>query len=126
MMVSQESPDVPASAAALVCQSAVQLIRARRKAGVAGGDVPLAVERLLSVVGHALATDPESVPTTIRDAAVELAARLVQRYSVPVPRDAVGGDESPERARSTSRGADGTSRRSVVPFGKSMRLGRMG
>jgi len=82
-MVSHEPSDTTAHADGLVCRSAVQLTRARRMAGVAGKDLAPAVDRLLSVVRLELDTNPESVPTTIRSAAVQLAAHLLQRYRSP-------------------------------------------
>jgi hypothetical protein len=124
-MVSPQRSDSTAHADALVCLSAVQLMRARRNAGVAGGEVPAAVDRLLSAVRLELATDPESVPPPIRDA-VQLAGYLVRRYAIAVPRDAAGGDEPVEHPGKASGGSAGIDRGSVVPFAPCIRLGRMG
>lgn len=125
-MASPQQSDSTAHADALVCRSAVQLMRARRNAGVAGGDVPPEVDGLLDAVRLELATDPESVPAPVRAAALQLAVYLGQRYSIPVPREAAGGDESAEHPRTASRGSAGTDRGLVVPFAPCIRLGRMG
>jgi hypothetical protein len=101
------------------------LLRARRKAGVAGEDLAPDVERLLSAVALELETDPESIPANLRCAAVHLAERLVQRSSIPMSRYAVD-DEPVELPRSDHRRTSGTDHRSGTPFAQSIRLGRMG
>jgi len=116
-VASQESLDFAARADALVCRSAVLLLRARRQAGVAGEDWAPDVDDLLSAVGDELDTGPESLPTTVRCAAVRLAEHLVRRSSIPVPRFAVEGDEPvehPQPHRGTDHGP-------VVPFARSLR-----
>jgi hypothetical protein len=71
--------DIAARGDALVCRAAVQLLRARRKTGVAGEDLAPDVDRLLSAVGLELETNAESIPTALRRAAVQFAEHLVQR-----------------------------------------------
>jgi hypothetical protein len=123
-MASHDLPDSAARGDALVCRSAVLLLRARRKAGLAGEDLASDVERLLSAVALELETDPESIPATLRSAAVPLAERLVQRFSIPISRYAVD-DEPVELRRSNHPETSGTAHRSGTPFAQSIRLGRM-
>lgn len=125
-MASHDVSDTATRGDALVCRAAVLLLRSRRKAGVAGEDLAPDVDRLLSAVGRELETNPESIPTTLRRAVVQLAEHLVQRSSIPVPRYAVGGDEPVEHPRPTRRESTGTDHGSGTPFAQSIRLGRMG
>ena len=124
-MASHDPTDIAARGYALVCRAAVQLLRARREAGVAGEDLALDADRLLSAVGLELETNAESIPTALRRAAVQLAEHLVQRSSIPVPRDAIG-DELVEHPRPTRGESNGADHGSGIPFGQSIRLGRMG
>jgi hypothetical protein len=124
-MASLDPSDIATRGDALVCRSAVQLLRARRKAGVAGEDWVPDVDRLLSAAGRELETNPESIPTTLRRAAVQLAEHLVQRSSIPIPRYDVG-DEPVEHPKPTRGESNGTDHESGVPFAQSIRLGRMG
>jgi hypothetical protein len=124
-MASHDPLDIAARGDALVCRAAVQLLRARRKAGVAGEDLAPDVDRLLSAVGLELETNAESIPTALRRAAVQFAEHLVQRSSIPVPRDAIG-DEPVEHPRPTGAESSGTDHESGIPFAQSIRLGRMG
>ena len=124
-MASHDPSDIAARGDALVCRAAVQLLRARRKTGVAGEDLAPDVDRLLSAVGLELETNAESIPTALRRAAVQLSEHLVQRSSIPVPRDAIG-DEPVEHPRPTRAESNGTDHESGTPFAQSIRLGRMG
>jgi len=124
-MASHDPLDIAARGDALVCRAAVQLLRARRKSGVAGEDMAPDVDRLLSAVGLELETHAESIPTALRRAAVQLSEHLVQRSSIPVPRDAIG-DELVEHPRPTRGESNGADHGSGTPFGQSIRLGRMG
>lgn len=124
-MASHEPSDITARADALVCQGAMQLLRARRAAGVAGVDLAPDVDCLLSAVSLELETDPESIPSTMRRAVVQLAEHLVQRSSIPVPGCVEGAEPGgqPQPHRGDSARND---HRPVVPHCQSMRLGRMG
>ena len=124
-MASHDPSDIAARGDALVCRAAVLLLRARRKAGVAGEDLAPDVDRLLSAVGLELETNAESIPTALRRAAVQLSEHLVQRSSIPIPRDAIG-DEPVEHPRPTRGESNGTDHGSGIPFAQSIRLGRMG
>ena len=109
-MASHDPSDIAARGDALVCRSAVLLLRARRRAGVAGEDWAPDVDRLLSAVGRELETNTESIPTTLRRAVLQLAEHLVQRSSIPIPRYAVGGDEPVGHPRPTRRESTETGR----------------
>ena len=124
-MASHDPLDIAARGDALVCRAAVLLLRARSKASVAGEDLAPDVDRLLSAVGLELETNAESIPTALRRAAVQFAEHLVQRSSIPVPRDATG-DEPVEHPRPTGAESSGTDHESGIPFAQSIRLGRMG
>jgi hypothetical protein len=125
-MVSHESSDLAARADAVICQGATLLLRARRKAGVAGEDLAPDVDCVLSAASLELERDPESIPATMRRAVVRLAEHLVQRSAIPVPRGVVDG-EVPGGHPQPPRGDVGrTDHRRVVPHCESMRLGRMG
>lgn len=125
-MTSHDSSDIAGRADALVCRSAVLVLRAGQKAGAAGEDLAPPLDRLLSAVSLELETDRESIPTAVRCAAVQLAEHLVQRSSLPVRRGAAGGHEAIRRPPSDRRGSAAPDRRSTVPFTRSIRLGRMG
>lgn len=125
-MPSHELSDVAIRADAWTCRAGAQLLRARRAAGMADEDWSPDVDRLLRAVAHELETDPDSIPTAVRYAAVALAERIGQRCSIPVPRSAVDHrgpieDLSPQPRRSSE-----VDHGSVVPFTRSLRLGRMG
>lgn len=125
-MASYNCPDKASQADAVVCRSAALLLRARRKAGVTGEDVAHDVDRLLCAIGLELEADRGSVPTAVRSAAMRLAEHLVQRCSIPVPRDVVGDDEPVGRPQSGRRGFVEAGRGSAAPLARSIRLGRMG
>lgn len=109
---------------ALVCRSAVLLLRAGQDAAVTGRDLAPSLERLLSAVSPALETDRPALPAALRCAAVQLAEHLVRRSSIPVP-GVVVGEAQPESLRSPHRGSAPTEHGTAVPFARSIRLGRM-
>ena len=99
-MASHESSDLAARPDVLVCRGAVQLLRARRKAGVAG-ELARDVDRLLTASSLELETDAAAIPATMRNAVVQLAEHLVQRCTIPVPRgvlDGIAAGRSPSHA----------------------------
>jgi hypothetical protein len=110
--------DTSVVADALVCQEAALLLRAG-EASPDGEDLAPPMDRLLSAVGAELETGRESLPEAVRRAAVDLAAHLVRRSSVPVP----GG---PARHGHGFGARPGSGRRRSAPFTPSIRLGRMG
>ena len=125
-MTSPASSDAGARQDALVCWSGELLLHASRRAGVAATDLAPDVSRLLSAVRIELESDPESVPTAVRGAAVRLAEHLMQRCVIPVPRYAVAGEEGVEHVPTAARESADTGNRSATPFTPSIRLGRMG
>lgn len=123
-MASHESSDLAARADVIVCQGAVLLLRARRKAGVVGEDLAPDVDRLLTAASLEFETDPETIPATMRHAVVQLAEHIVQRCRIPVPHRVIGGDAPgghPPRGDIV-----GTDHSRLVPHCQSMRLGPMG
>lgn len=123
-MPSHKSSDLPARADVLVCQGAVLLLRARRKASVGGEDLAPDVDRLLTAASLEFETHPETIPATMRHAVVQLAEHICQRCTIPVPRGVVDGyapDRHPPRG-DVAR----TDHTRVVPHCQSKRLGRMG
>ena len=124
-MAPHESSDRAARADLLVCQGAVQLLRARRKAGVAG-ELARDMDRLLTASSLELETDPETIPATMRNAVVQLAEHIVQRCTIPVPRGLLDGDVSGGHPQPARGDVTRTDHRRVVPYCVSMRLGRMG
>jgi hypothetical protein len=78
------------------------------------------LEGLLSAVSQELEVGRESVPKAVRCAAVQLAAHIVRRSSIPVPRRPAGADEPVEHP------APGADQATGIPFCRSIRLGRMG
>ena len=125
-MASHESPDLAARADVLVCHGAVQLLRARRKAGVAGEDLAPDVDRLLTAASLELETDPQAIPATMRNAVVQLAEHIVQRCTIPAPRGALDDDVPGGHPQLARADVARTDQRRVVPYCVSMRLGRMG
>ena len=126
-MASHDSSEVARRADARVCRSAVLLLRAGQQTSPAGEDLTPPLDRLLSAVSLELETDPASIPTAVRCAAVQLAEHIVHRVSIRLPRGPVGGHEPVGRPPSARRGSAATDRRrSTVPFTRSIRLGRMG
>ena len=122
-MASHKTSDFAARADVQVCEWAVLLLRARRKAGVVGEDLAPDVERLLT----AASLDLETIPATMRHAVVQLAEHIVQRCAIPVPRGVLDAGAPPSGRPRTPRGDRArTDHRRVVPYCGSMRLGRMG
>ncbi|WP_214403663.1 hypothetical protein [Pseudonocardia lacus] len=76
------------------------------------------LDELLCAVSRELEADLESVPKTVRCAAVDLAGHIVRRSSIPVPRW-LAGNRAGEPGRHPDHPAG-------VPFSRSIRLGRMG
>jgi hypothetical protein len=125
-VASHEASDLAVRPDVLVCRGAVLLLRARRKAGVAGV-LARDVDRLLTAASLALETDAEAIPTAMRYAVVQFAEHLVQRCTIPVPRGVVDGSAPPSGRPCAPRGdLAQTDHRRVVPYCGSMRLGRMG
>jgi hypothetical protein len=125
-VASHESSDVAVRPDVLVCRGAVLLLRARRKAGVAGV-LAWDVDHLLTAASLELETDAAAIPAALRHAVVQFAEHLVQRCAIPFPRGVVDGGAPPSGRPRTPRGdlAQADHRR-VVPYCGSMRLGRMG
>ena len=85
-MASHESSDLAGRADVLVCQGAVLLLRARRKAGVAGEDLAPDVDRLLTAASLELETRPRDHSRD--DAPRRRAARRAHRAAVHDSRSA--------------------------------------
>jgi hypothetical protein len=105
---------------ALACWSAVLLLRAAPATALADTELAPDLEWLLSAVSQELEADREAVPETVRCAAVRLAAHIVRRSSIPVPRSPGDGDEPAEHP------VPGADHATGIPFSRSIRLGRMG
>jgi hypothetical protein len=122
-MSSQELSDGDVRTDVAVCEAAVNLLRARDRAGLSCGlEVP-GVERILHVIGQQLDSDPNSIPVNVRAAAIQLAEHISNRFSIPAPHRADGCAGLIERTRREPAHVD---RRSAVPFSRSIQLGRMG
>ncbi len=104
---------------ALACWSAVLLLRVKPATVLADEELAPQLAGLLSAVSQELETGRESVPKTVRCAAVQLAAHIARR-SVTVPPRPGGSDEPLERPAQRADHATG------IPFSRSIRLGRMG
>ncbi len=105
---------------ALACRSAVLLLQVDPVSALADAELAPHLQRLLGAVGQELEADRESVPQSVRYAAVQLADHIVRQSSIPVPRGPRDADEPVGR---TVPGADHAT---GVPFSRSIRLGRMG
>jgi len=105
---------------ALTCQAAVLLLRVDPETALADEKLVTHLDGLLSAVSLELEADLESVPTTVRCAAVQLADHIVRRSSIPVSSWPAGADESVKRPSHGAGEATG------IPFRRSIRLGRMG
>jgi hypothetical protein len=79
---------------------------------------PLSAE-LLSTVSQELDTGDESVPGTVRCAAVRLADHIVRRSVLVPPRSGSADDPLEHPAQRADHTTD-------IPFSRSIRLGRMG
>lgn len=105
---------------ALTCRAAVLLLRVDPKTALADEELVTHLDGLLGAVSLELEADRESIPATVRCAAVRLADHIVRRSSIPVPsRPADAGNS----AKHPARGADHAT---GIPFRRSIRLGRMG
>jgi hypothetical protein len=118
----QEPSDGNVRTDVAVCEAAVNLLRARERAWLSDSLEP-DVARILHVIGHQLDSDPNSIPITVRAAAVQLAKHISNRFSIPAPHRTDGRAGSIERP---CREPAHVGRRSAVPFARSIRLGRMG
>jgi hypothetical protein len=105
---------------ALACWSAVGLLRADPATALAHTELAPHLAGLLSAVSQELEDDCDSLPQSVRCAAVRLAGQIVRRSSIPVPRRPGDADEPSERP------APGAERPTGIPFSRSIRLGRMG
>jgi hypothetical protein len=106
---------------ALACWSAVLLLRVDPATAMADAELAPQLAGLLSAVSQELETGRESVPKTVRCAAVQLAAHIARRsVAVTVPPRPGGADEPLEHP------AQRAERTTGVPFSRSIRLGRMG
>jgi hypothetical protein len=122
-MSSQELYDGDVRTDVAACEAAVNLLRARERAGLSGSLEELDVARVLHVIGQQLDSDPDSIPVNVRAAAIQLAEHISNRFSIPAPHRTDGRARSIGRARREPAHVD---RRSAVPFARSIRLGRMG
>jgi hypothetical protein len=105
---------------ALACWSAVLLLRVDPATALADTELAPHLAGLLSTVSQELEADCESVPQSVRCAAVRLAAHIVRRSSTPVPQWHGDADEPAKRP------APGADHATGIPFSRSIRLGRMG
>jgi hypothetical protein len=124
-MALREEPESVDRADALVCRSAVLLLRAGQDTAVTGRDLAPSIDHLLSAVSLALETGRPALPAAVRGAAVQLAEHLVRRSSIPVP-GVIVGEAQPGSPRSPHRGSAPSEHGAAVPFVRSIRLGRMG
>lgn len=115
-------PDAAERSDAITCWSAVLVLRRGPSVTPFDGELSRHLDELLGAVSHALELDPESVPKAVRCAAVELAARLVQRSSSR----AAGAGGLVERSDSGRRRSRANEHARDIPFTPSIRLGRMG
>ena len=104
---------------ALACWSAVPLLRVEPASALADEELAPLLAELLSAVSRELETGDESVPETVRCAAVRLADHIVRR-SVPVPPRPGSADDPLEHP------AQRAGHTTAIPFSRSIRLGRMG
>jgi hypothetical protein len=105
---------------ALACWSAVLLLRVHPATALANTELVPHLQSLLGAVSQELEADRESVPQSVRCAAVQLAAHIVRRSSIPVPPGLRDADEPAERP------VPGADHATGIPFSRSIRLGRMG
>jgi hypothetical protein len=105
---------------ALTCRAAVLLLRVDPKIALADEELVTHLDRLLNAVSMELEAERESLPATVRCAAVHLAGHVVRRSSIRVPsRSASAGDSAKHPARRADHAT-------AIPFRRSIRLGRMG
>ena len=105
---------------ALTCWSAVLLLRVEPATALADEELAPQLAGLLSAVRQELEAGRESVPKTVRCAAVQLAAHIARRSSILVPPRSGESDEPVEHPAHRADHAAG------APFSRSIRLGRMG
>ena len=105
---------------ALACRSAVLLLRVDPVSALADAELVPHLQGLLGAVSQELEAGRESVPKTVRCAAVQLAAHIVRRSSIPMSRGPRDADEPVERP------VPGADHATGIPFRRSIRLGRMG
>jgi hypothetical protein len=105
---------------ARACRSAVLLLRAHPATALADAELAPHLDGLLSAVSQELEAERESVPRTVRRAAVQLAALIGRGSSIPTPRRPADAGEPLEHPAHRADQATG------IPFSRSIRLGRMG
>jgi hypothetical protein len=105
---------------ALICRAAVLLLGVGPKTALADEELVTRLDGLLGAVSLELEADRESLPATVRCAAVHLADHIVRRSSIPVPSRPAGAGGSAEHP------AHGADHATGIPFRRSIRLGRMG
>jgi hypothetical protein len=105
---------------ALACRSAVLLLQVDPVSALADAELAPHLQGLLGAVGQELEVDRESVPQSVRYAAVQLADHIARRSSIPVPQWHGDADEPAKRP------APGADHATGIPFSRSIRLGRMG
>jgi hypothetical protein len=124
-MVSNDPSGTTDQSDALTCWSAVQILRADHIAAPLDGELSRHLEELLRAVSLELEADLESVPKTVRCAAVELAAHITQRSTSGVPHGRAP-DRPVKRREAHRRKSRRNDQRRGIPFTRSIRLGRMG
>jgi len=105
---------------ALAFRAAVLLLQVDPASALADAELASHLRRLLGAVGQELEADRESVPESVRYAALQLADHIARRSSIPAPRRSRDADKPVERP------VRGTDHRTGIPFSRSIRLGRMG
>jgi hypothetical protein len=105
---------------ALTCRAAVLLLRVDPKTALTDEETVTHLHRLLRAVSLELEADRESLPATVRCAAVHLADHIVRRSSIPVP------SRPADAGGSTKKPGHGADHATGIPFRRSIRLGRMG
>jgi hypothetical protein len=105
---------------AFTCWSAVLLLRMEPATALADGELAPQLAGLLNAVSQELDAGRESVPQTVRCAAVQLAAHIARRSSIPGPPRPGESDEPDQHPAHRADHATG------APFSRSIRLGRMG
>jgi hypothetical protein len=118
-MLSHDSLEAADRSDAATCWSAVLHLRAYQQSARADEELTVHLKRLLSAVGLELEADLESIPKAVRCAAVDLAAHIVRRPSIPVPRRPAAADEPVQPPDHRGHAPN-------IPFSPSILLGRMG
>jgi hypothetical protein len=107
---------------ALACRSAVSILRAPQQPASADKELMRHLDGLLSALSLELQANCESVPKSVRCAAVQLASHIIHRSAIPVPRQR----QSTSPNRPIERPGHRPQYGSGIPFTRSIRLGRMG